>query len=118
MEAEELFADRNTAVWVGVGALAALGFLLLARSSEGVKPALVGVMKEGHAFREWLLTRTERVRADFADAAAEARHAFEHERDLDALLAALAGDKELLARVEEFIRQQKASATGEGAGHA
>jgi hypothetical protein len=91
-------------IWPGAGALAALVFLALTRGSPTVKPVMKVALKEGVAFREWLLTRAEHIRADMADAAAEALHDHAQERDFERLLNALASDRELLAKVEALIR--------------
>ena len=100
---------RQNTVWAGLGGLAALGFLALTRTAQGMKPAVKAAMKEGYAFKEWLLTRAEHLRADLPDAAAEARHDHDRERDREQLLNVLSRDKELLAKVEALIRSKAES---------
>jgi len=44
------------------GALGALAFLGLSKASQKVRPAAVGVVKEGYAFKEWVAGKAERSR--------------------------------------------------------
>lgn len=101
--------DRRTLNLVGGGALGALGFLLLMRYSRNVKPAVTSVMKEAYGAKEWLLGKTEGFVADMQDAAAEAKHATERERDLESLLEALADDEAMQRKLQEILARKRAA---------
>lgn len=105
----ELAVGKGSLGWTALGALGALGFLILGRGSPKSKRVFVSAIKEGYNCKEWVLTRTEQIRADVADAVAEAQHAHEQRRDLEELLEALASDKELLGQVQEMIRRKSAT---------
>jgi len=106
-----LSIDRETLYLTGAGALAAAAFLLLMRKSRSLKPTTTAAMKEAYGFKEWLLTQVESFAADAEDAAAEAKHSFEREKDLDSVLEALAEDKDLLGKLRKIV--EKASAKAE-----
>lgn len=105
--------DAQTLRWVGGGALGAVGLLLLARYSEGLKPALTTLLTEIFEIKEWVLGQTEHVAADVQDAVAEARHAGERKRDLDGLLEALVEDEELQHKLLELVERKRTSGSNE-----
>lgn len=88
---------------LGGGALATLAVLLLMRNSRSLKPLATAAMKEAYSFKEWLLAQTEGFTADMEDAAAEAKHAYERERDLEKALEELIEDKDLLSKLREIL---------------
>lgn len=103
--------DRQTLNLIGIGALGGLGILLLMKYSQALKPALVGVLKEGYGFKEWLLAHAEGVKADIEDAAAEAKHTHQQEEELEKFLNFLTTDEEALRRAMELL-QKKISGEG------
>jgi len=104
--------DRNTLNLLGGGALGALGFLLLTRYSQNAKPALSALLKEAYETKEWLLSKAEGLFADVQDAAAEAKHATDRQRDLQSLLEAIVDDESLQQRLQEILERKRTQADG------
>lgn len=96
-----LHVSKRTLWMVAGGAVAALAGLGLERAFSLTRPAVVGVLKEGYGFKEWLAGRFERAKEDIQDVVAEA--AYRHHRDLTATAEAVKREKELLEKVEKLV---------------
>jgi len=81
-----------------LGALAVIG---IGRLSKKMRPAAVGVTKEGIAFKEWLITNYEKVKEDIEDIVAEAKHV--HLKDLEAEAETEKKEQDLLKKVEQMV---------------
>lgn len=61
---------------VAGGALGALALLGLGKASKKVRPAAVGAVREGYAFKEWLAGKAEKLKEDVEDIVAEGVHQY------------------------------------------
>lgn len=102
--------DSHKLSLVGGGALGALAFLLAMKYAHPLKPAMAGILKEAYGFKEWLLGNVESFTADVEDAAAEAKHAYQQEQELEKHLDLLLKDKALLEKIIKML-QEKAAKT-------
>lgn len=94
-------------LWLmGSGALGALAALSFDKLTGKVRPAAVGVVKEGYAFKEWVAGKFEKAREDVEDIVAEA--VYEYQRDLQAGADAIKREKELLEKIEKLVEQRLA----------
>lgn len=83
------------------GALGALAAIGIGKASKKIKPALVGAVKEGYAFKEWAAGKIETVKEDIEDIVAEAKHAYY--KDIEATEEAIQKEKEILQRLEKEV---------------
>lgn len=96
---------RKRDLWlVAGGALSALAAFGVGAASRIVRPAAVGAVKEGYAFKEWLAGKYERAKEDVEDIVEEAKHAYH--KDLEATAEALKKEKEILEKVEEAVKKK------------
>lgn len=98
------------------GALGALAFLGLSKASQKVRPAAVGVVKEGYAFKEWVAGKAEKLKEDVEDIVAEGVH--QYQEDLNASADAVQREKTILEKIEKVVEEKLArmkAATGEEA---
>jgi hypothetical protein len=94
-------------LWLmGGGALGALAALSFDKITGKVRPAAVGVVKEGYAFKEWAAGKFEKAKEDVEDIVAEA--VYEYQRDLQAGADAIKREKELLEKIEKLVEQRLA----------
>ena len=103
---EGVFISKRSLWLVAGGALAALAALGIGKASKKIKPALVGAVKEGYAFKEWVAEKYERAKEDIEDIVAEAKHAYH--KDLEATAEAVKKEKEIIEMVERAV-EKKAS---------
>lgn len=91
---------------VAGGALGALAFLGLSRASQKVRPAAVGVVKEGYAFKEWVAGKAEKIKEDVEDIVAEGVH--QYRQDLTASADAVQREKSILEKIEKVVEEKLA----------
>lgn len=103
---EGLHIGKRTLWLMGGGALGALAALSFDKLTGKVRPAAVGVVKEGYAFKEWAVGKFEKAREDVEDIVAEA--VYEYQRDLQAGADAIKREKELLEKIEKLVEQRLA----------
>lgn len=103
---EGIFISKKSLWLVAGGALGALAAIGIGKASKKIKPAIVGAVKEGYAFKEWAAGKVDRVKEDVEDIVAEAKHAYH--KDIEATEEAVKKEKEILQKVEEEV-EKKAS---------
>ena len=102
------------ALWlVSGGALGALAAIGIARTLKSKRSSVVGMVKEGYAFKEWVASNIESAKEDIEVVVAEAKH--EYYKELEATAESISKEKELLQKIEEKVREKIArSKTEEG----
>jgi membrane-bound lytic murein transglycosylase B len=98
-------STRSVRLIVG-GALGALAALCIGKTSARIRPTVVGAVKEGYAFKEWVAGKCEKAREDIEDIVAEAKHA--HYSDLKVTSETLSKEKEILQKIEETVNRRMA----------
>lgn len=88
------------------GALGALAAIGIGKASQKIRPAVVGAVKEGYAFKEWAAAKLESCKEDAEDIVAEAKHAYY--KDLDVSAAAIEKEKDLLKKAEKAVAKKMA----------
>lgn len=68
-----------------------------------MRPAAVGVTKEGLAFKEWLIANYEKVKEDIEDIVAEAKHV--HQKDLETTTETEKKEEDILRKVEQMVEE-------------
>lgn len=102
---DEYYAIRKGNLWlVAGGALGALAAIGIGKVSKKIRPGVVGAVKEGYAFKEWLAGKYERTKEDVEDIVEEAKHAYH--KDLEATVEAVKKEKEILKKVEEAVEKK------------
>lgn len=96
---------KSLALMAG-GALGALAAIVIGKASKRVRPAVVGAVKEGYAFKEWVAAKVESAKEDVEDVVAEAKHAYH--KDLEATASAIEKEKEFLRKAEEAVARKMA----------
>lgn len=100
---------KKRSLWLMAGgALGALAAIGIGKASKKVRPAVVGAVKEGYAFKEWAAAKLESCKEDAEDIVAEARHAYY--KDLEASAASIEKEKDLLKKAEESVARKRARA--------
>lgn len=94
-----------------LGALAALGFTKL---SGKVRPAAVGAVREGYAFKEWLAGKAEKVKEDAEDIYAEGVH--QYHSGLSATSQSVKREKDILEKIERMVEEKLAKMKPEQGG--
>ena len=98
---------RKQDLWmVAGGALGALALLGLGRATQKIRPAAVGAVKEGYAFKEWVTGKAERFKEDIEDIVAEGAHQYQEE--LTASADAVKREKEILEKIEKVVEKKLA----------
>jgi hypothetical protein len=103
---EGIFISKKSLWLVAGGALGALAAIGIGKASKKIKPALVGAVKEGYAFKEWAAGKIDRVKEDVEDIVAEAKHAYH--KDIEATEDAVKKEKEILQKAEEAVAKKAA----------
>lgn len=85
------------------GAIAALG---LGRFSSKVRPAAVGAVREGYAFKEWVAGKAEKVKEDVEDIVAEGVH--QYHSNLAATADSVRREKDILEKIEKMVEEKLA----------
>lgn len=86
------------------GALGALALLGLSKASQKVRPAAVGAVREGYAFKEWVAGKAEKLKEDVEDIVAEGVHQY-HE-DLTSTADAVKREKGILEKIEKIVEEK------------
>jgi len=82
--ADEYYTITKRNLWlVAGGALSALAAIGIGKVSKKIRPAVVGTVKEGYAFKEWLAGSYERAKEDVEDIVEEAKHAYHKDLEAD-----------------------------------
>lgn len=96
------------------GALGALALLGLGKATDKIRPAAVGAVKEGYAFKEWVTGKAEKLKEDVEDIVAEG--VYQYQEDLTSSAEAVKREKEILEKLEKAVEEKLArmkAATGE-----
>ncbi|MBZ0157824.1 MAG: hypothetical protein K8I29_16635 [Alphaproteobacteria bacterium] len=112
---EGYFISKRSIWLLAGGALGALAALTLGKAVRKARPAVVGAVKEGYAFKEWVAGKTEGIKEDMEDIVAEAKHSYH--KDLDVSSGAVKREKEVLQKIEKEVEKRKtkrASGSREG----
>jgi hypothetical protein len=96
--------SKRTLWYAAGGALGALALIGAANASNRIRPAVVGAVKEGYAFKEWLAGKVDKVKEDVEDIVAEAKYA--HHKDVEASAEAVKREKDVLQKVEETLEKK------------
>uniref|UniRef100_C6E4A4 YtxH domain-containing protein n=1 Tax=Geobacter sp. (strain M21) TaxID=443144 RepID=C6E4A4_GEOSM len=91
---------------VAGGALGALAALGLGKVSTKVRPAAVGAVREGYAFKEWLAGKAEKVKEDMEDIVAEGVH--QYQSDLATTADTVKREKDILEKIEKMVEDKLA----------
>jgi len=86
-----------------LGALAALGF---GKAKSKIRPAAVGAVREGYAFKEWLSGRAEQFKEDMEDIVAEG--IYQYRQDVSDASDKLKREKDILEKVEKIVEAKLA----------
>lgn len=98
------FFISKRSLWLAAGgALGVLGAIGIGKLSKKMRPAAVGVTKEGLAFKEWLIANYEKVKEDIEDIVAEAKH--EHRKDLETTAGEVKKEEDILRKVERMVEE-------------
>lgn len=104
MKMEGLHLKKRDLWLVAGGALGALAALGLGRMSTKVRPAAVGAVREGYAFKEWLAGKAEKVKEDVEDIVAEGVH--QYHSNLSATADSVKREKDILEKIEKMVEQK------------
>ncbi|HCC68506.1 MAG TPA: hypothetical protein DEP99_01265 [Nitrospiraceae bacterium] len=99
-----IFISKKSLWLIAGGALGSLAAIGLGKALPRIKPALIGVAKEGYAFKEWAAAKVEKVKEDVEDIVAEAKYAYH--KDLEASAEAVKKEKTILQKVEETVEKK------------
>jgi len=88
------------------GALGALAALGLGKISGKVRPAAVGAVREGYAFKEWLAGKAEKAKEDVEDIVAEGVH--QYQEGLAATAETVKREKDILEKIEKVVEEKLA----------
>ena len=88
------------------GALGALAALGLGKISGKVRPAAVGAVREGYAFKEWLAGKAEKAKEDMEDIVAEGVH--QYQEGLSATAETVKREKDILEKIEKVVEEKLA----------
>lgn len=91
---------------VAGGALGALAMLGLGKVSKKVRPAAVGAVREGYAFKEWLAGKAEKAKEDVEDIVAEG--VYQYKTDLAATADSVQREKTILEKIEKVVEEKLA----------
>ena len=108
------FKKRDLWLLAG-GALGTLAAMGIGKISGKVRPAAVGAVREGYAFKEWLACKAEKVKEDVEDIIAEG--VYQHKEGLTTSADTVKREKEILEKIEKMVEEKLAkmkSTQGEG----
>ena len=95
------------------GALGVLTMMGIGKASQKIRPAAVGAVKEGYAFKEWLAGKAEKVKEDVEDIIAEGVH--QYQEDLTSTADTVKREKDILEKIEKIV-EEKLGKTKSGKG--
>jgi hypothetical protein len=99
-----IFISKKSLWFMAGGALVVLAAIGIGKASKKIKPVLVGVAKEGYAFKEWAAGKIDGVKEDVEDIVAEAEHAYY--KDIEATEKSIKKEKEILEKIEEIVTKR------------
>ncbi|MCC6347363.1 MAG: hypothetical protein IT388_09285 [Nitrospirales bacterium] len=102
---EGYFVSKRNVWLLAGGALGAIAAFGLGKAAKRARPAIVGAVKEGYAFKEWIAGKAEEIREDVEDIVAEAKHAYH--KDLDTSSETVKREKEVLQKIEKEVEKRK-----------
>jgi len=115
LKMEGLHLKKRDLWLVAGGALGALAALGLGKMSSKVRPAAVGAVREGYAFKEWLAGKAEKVKEDVEDVVAEGVH--QYHSNLSATADSVKREKDILEKIEKLVEDKLAKIKpGQGEG--
>ena len=88
------------------GAVGALALLGLGKATQKMRPAAVGAVKEGYAFKEWISGKAEKFKEDVEDIVAEGVH--QYQEDLTSTAGAVKREKNNLEKIEKIVEEKLA----------
>jgi hypothetical protein len=88
------------------GAVGALALLGLGKATQKMRPAAVGAVKEGYAFKEWISGKAEKFKEDVEDIVAEGVH--QYQEDLTSTADAVKREKNILEKIEKVVEEKLA----------
>lgn len=97
------FISKRSLYLAAGGALGVLAAFGIGKLSKRMRPAAVGVTKEGLAFKEWLIANYEKVKEDIEDIVAEAKHA--QQKDFHAAAETAKREEDILKKVEQMVEE-------------
>ncbi len=106
LKMEGLHLKKRDLWLVAGGALGALAALGLGKMSTKVRPAAVGAVREGYAFKEWLAGKAEKVKEDVEDIVAEGVH--QYHSNLSATADSVKREKDILEKIEKMVEDKLA----------
>lgn len=115
LKMEGLHLKKRDLWLVAGGALGALAALGLGKLSGKVRPAAVGAVREGYAFKEWLAGKAEKVKEDVEDIVAEGVH--QYHSNVAATADSVKREKDILEKIEQLVDRKLSkmkSEQGEG----
>lgn len=104
LKMEGLHLKKRDLWLVAGGALGALAALGLGRMSSKVRPAAVGAVREGYAFKEWLAGKAEKAKEDMEDIVAEGVH--QYHSNVSATADSVKREKDILEKIEKMVEQK------------
>lgn len=104
--------SKRTLWLIAGGALGTLALIGISRGLKKKRCAVVGIVKEGYAFKEWVASNIECTKEDIEDIVEEAKH--EYHKELEATADSINREKELLLQIEEKVREKIARSKIEG----
>lgn len=106
MKMEGLHLKKRDLWLVAGGALGALAALGLGKLSSKARPAAVGAVREGYAFKEWLAGKAEKAKEDMEDIVAEGVH--QYHSNLSATADSVRREKDILEKIEKLVDRKLA----------
>lgn len=106
MKMEGLHLKKRDLWLVAGGALGALAALGLGKLSAKARPAAVGAVREGYAFKEWLAGKAEKAKEDMEDIVAEGVH--QYHSNLSATADSVRREKDILEKIEKLVDRKLA----------
>lgn len=105
--------DKKDLWMMAGGALGVLALMGLGKASQKIRPAAVGAVKEGYAFKEWLAGKAEKIKEDVEDIVAEGVH--QYQEDLTSTADAVKREKDILEKIEKIVEEKLSKArSGKG----
>ena len=101
---EHIGISKRSLWFMAGGALGAIAAIGIGKASKKIRPAAVGIVKEGYAFKEWFAEKYEMVMEDVEDIVVEAKHA--HHKDIEASSESIKKEKGVLQRIEEALKKR------------
>lgn len=97
------FISKRSLWLVAGGAAGVLAAIGISKLSKKMRPAAVGVTKEGLAFKEWLVANYEKTKENIEDIVAEAKYV--HQKDLETTVKTEKKEEDLLKKVEQMVEE-------------